>query len=100
MAKTVAKKIPQPEQSQLDFETALARLEEIVERLDDGNVPLAQSLALFKEGTVLAKRCRDLLGAAELAVKEALADVNEDELDDFNDEEADDEASLEDDDGA
>ena len=36
---------------QPDFEAALARLEEIVERLDEGNLPLAESLALFKEGT-------------------------------------------------
>lgn len=61
-----------------DFEAALARLEEIVERLDDGNLPLAESLALFKEGTQLAKVCRSLLSDAEVQVKTALQDVQTD----------------------
>lgn len=81
MAKTAGKKTPGPEEAQPDFEAALARLEEIVERLDDGNLPLADALALFKEGTSLAKRCRGLLSAAELVVKEALSDVDDDEFD-------------------
>lgn len=55
------------------FEVALARLEAIVEKLDDGNLPLAQALSLYKEGNVLAKRCRALLTEAEVEVKEALA---------------------------
>ena len=57
------------------FEQAMNRLEEIVERLDDGNLPLEESLALFKEGTKLAKLCRGLLADAEVQVKEALSDV-------------------------
>jgi exodeoxyribonuclease VII small subunit len=55
------------------FEAALARLEAIVEQLDDGNLPLAQALSLYKEGNALAKRCRVLLTDAEVEVKEALA---------------------------
>lgn len=55
------------------FEAALARLEAIVEKLDDGNLPLAQALSLYKEGNALAKRCRALLTEAEVEVKEALA---------------------------
>ena len=87
MAKTAGKKTPEAEGVQPDFETALTRLEEIVERLDDGNLPLAQALALFKEGTSLAKRCRGLLTAAEVVVKEALSDVDEpDEGEDFESE--------------
>lgn len=61
-----------------DFEAALTRLEQIVERLDDGNLPLAESLALFKEGTQLAKVCRELLSDAELQVQTALAEVRGD----------------------
>ena len=95
MAKTTAKKNHEIEGSQLDFESALTRLEEIVEKLDDGNLPLAQSLAVFKEGTALARRCRDLLSAAELAVKEALDDVRSDKEDEVDIEETD-----EDNDGA
>ncbi|HEV2878179.1 MAG TPA: exodeoxyribonuclease VII small subunit [Candidatus Eremiobacteraceae bacterium] len=87
MAKTAAKKTHETEGPQPDFEAALSRLEEIVEKLDDGNLPLAQSLALFKEGTALAKRCRNLLAQAELAVKEALGEVRSSEEDDFHEEE-------------
>lgn len=54
------------------FEQALARLEKIVEKLDDGNLPLDESIALFKEGTALAKVCRDKLAEAEVQVEEAL----------------------------
>lgn len=64
---------------QPDFEAALARLEKIVEKLDDGNLPLAESLALFKEGTKLAKLCRELLEQAELAVKDALQEDDRDD---------------------
>ena len=60
-------------ESGLTFEAALARLEAIVEQLDDGNLPLAQALSLYKEGNALAKRCRVLLTEAEVEVKEALA---------------------------
>jgi exodeoxyribonuclease VII small subunit len=61
------------------FEKALARLEVIVERLDDGNLGLDESIALFKEGTQLAKLCRDKLAHAEVQVKEALDDSGEDD---------------------
>jgi exodeoxyribonuclease VII small subunit len=61
------------------FEKALARLEVIVERLDDGNLGLDESIALFKEGTQLAKLCRDRLASAEVQVKEALDDSGEDD---------------------
>ncbi len=88
MAKTAAKKHDETNASKLDFEAALARLEEIVEKLDDGNLPLAQSLALFKEGTGLAKRCRDLLSAAELAVNKALDGARSDGEGELDDEEA------------
>jgi exodeoxyribonuclease VII small subunit len=82
MAKTASKQTDSTSHSQPDFEAALARLEQIVEQLDDGNVPLAQSLALFKEGTRLAKLCRELLAQAELAVKEALRDSHGEDGDD------------------
>jgi exodeoxyribonuclease VII small subunit len=68
------------------FEQALARLEKIVDKLDDGNLPLDESIALFKEGTTLAKVCRDKLAEAEVQVKEALksagGDADETEIED------------------
>jgi exodeoxyribonuclease VII small subunit len=76
--------------AKLTFEDALARLEQIVDQLDDGNLPLAKSLELFKEGTKLAALCRDLLSQAELTVKQALDGRSGDDAarERFTDEEA------------
>ena len=53
---------------ELNYEEASARLQEIVSSLEKGNLPLADSLTLFEEGTVLIKRCTDLLEEAEQKV--------------------------------
>ena len=53
----------------IKFETALARLEEIVRALDGGAAPLDESLALFEEGVKLVKLCSGKLDAAEQKVK-------------------------------
>lgn len=50
------------------FEENMTRLEEIVTRLEKGDVPLSQSLALFEEGTRLAAACRAELDQAEQQV--------------------------------
>lgn len=47
------------------FEAAVARLEEIVHRLEAGEVNLEESLSLFEEGIKLAKFCSGKLDAAE-----------------------------------
>lgn len=50
------------------FENNLTRLEEIVIKLEDGSVPLEESMKLFQEGTALAASCSDLLDKAELEI--------------------------------
>ena len=50
------------------FEENIARLEEIVSLLEKGEAPLADSLALFEEGTKLAAQCGKLLDQAEQKV--------------------------------
>ena len=50
------------------FEADLARLEEIVRKLEDGSVPLEESMQLFREGTALAASCGALLDKAELEI--------------------------------
>ena len=50
------------------FEQDLARLEEIVAALEKGDAPLADSLALFEEGTRLAAACARELDQAEQRV--------------------------------
>lgn len=50
------------------FEEQLGRLEEIVSALEQGDAPLADSLALFEEGTKLAAACSKELDQAEQKV--------------------------------
>ena len=50
------------------FEENMARLEEIVSLLERGSAPLADSLALFEEGTKLAALCAGMLDQAEQMV--------------------------------
>ncbi len=47
------------------FEECLKKLEEIVEQLEKGEIPLEQSLALFEEGMKMSNACRKELEAAE-----------------------------------
>lgn len=53
------------EQKELTFEQAMARLEQIVRELENGNAPLDGLLGLFDEGTALVKLCSEKLSAAE-----------------------------------
>ncbi len=46
----------------------MRRLEEIVRKLEKGDVSLEDSIRLFEEGTRLAKSCDDMLTAAEKKV--------------------------------
>jgi exodeoxyribonuclease VII small subunit len=51
------------------FETALSRLEEIVKKLEAGDLPLEQSLKLFEEGVKLSRLCNKQLEEAERKVE-------------------------------
>lgn len=52
----------------LSFEESMQRLEVIVQRLERGDVPLEESLALFEEGSGLIAQCSKLLDSAEQKV--------------------------------
>lgn len=56
------------------FEESMLRLEQIVRAMEQGDVPLEESLKLFQEGTSLVERCGKLLDEAELQVKKIVAD--------------------------
>lgn len=56
------------EQKELDFEAGLKRLETIVAALEQGNVSLRESMALFEEGAALVRRCNEQLDQAEQQV--------------------------------
>src|SRR5690242_15171740 len=51
------------------FEAAMARLEDIVQELEKGDVPLEQSLKLFEEGIKLSRICNKRLEEAERKVE-------------------------------
>lgn len=53
----------------LKFEDALARLEEIVQTLESGNLPLEESLKAFEEGVRLARGCAKYLEEAERRIE-------------------------------
>ena len=52
-----------------DFETALAQLEELVGKMENGSLPLEQSLAAYQRGVELTRICQKLLDSAEQQVK-------------------------------
>ena len=56
------------------FEEAIKRLEEIVEKLEQGEVALDTTLALFEEGVKLSRFCRQKLDEAEKRVDILLKD--------------------------
>lgn len=58
---------------ELSFEVALKRLEEIVERLGEGNLSLEESLKMFQEGMELCKICNKKLDEAEYKVEKLMA---------------------------
>lgn len=53
----------------LSFEEALARLEELTQTLEKGDLPLNEALTCYQEGTALLEHCQNLLGAAEETLK-------------------------------
>jgi len=58
----------------LPFERALEELESIVKRLEEGRVPLEESVAIYERGEALKKRCEDLLKQAEARVEKITLD--------------------------
>ena len=57
-------------ESKLSFEIALGKLESIVEAMESGDVPLAELLAKFEEGSKLLKICEARLKDAELKIEQ------------------------------
>jgi len=60
---------PDPDLTDLSFEVALKELEEIVGRLERGDVPLEESIQLYSRGDALRRHCDRLLKAAEAKVE-------------------------------
>ena len=61
--------------AQLTFERAVEELETIVKRLEEGKVPLEESVAIYERGELLKRRCEELLRLAEARVEKITLDA-------------------------
>src|ERR1700726_471595 len=64
---TAGKKSEHPKKQ--EFEQSLARLEEVVRKLESPNLPLDQAMKLFEEGMQLSRDCQKQLEEAEARVE-------------------------------
>jgi len=80
----------------LPFEEALKKLEDIVEKMEDGNLPLEEMISCFEEGNALSKVCGKKLSELEKKI-EILVKENSSggEWKDFESEEPDEDEDLE-----
>ncbi|GAA0346137.1 exodeoxyribonuclease VII small subunit [Bacillus carboniphilus] len=53
------------EKRKYTFEEAMGELEKIVDRLEEGEVPLEEAISIYKQGMELSKFCHDQLKEAE-----------------------------------
>ena len=60
----------------INFEKAFSELEQLVKKMEIGNLSLEESLKCFERGMVLTKNCQDALSEAEQKVK-ILLDKND-----------------------
>ena len=58
------------------FEKDLKRLEDIVAKMEEGDIPLDESMKLFEEGVKLSRLCSERLDKAEKKVEIITADKN------------------------
>lgn len=54
----------------LPFEAAMAELESVVEKLEDGTLDLQQTVLLYQRGRALAAHCQSLLDTTELHIQQ------------------------------
>lgn len=78
-----------PDKEPKNFESAMAELDVLVEKMEAGQLPLEESLAAYQRGTELVKYCEKLLADAEqriqvLAPASATVAASERDLEDFN----------------
>ena len=67
----------------VDFEAAMRDLEDIVERLEHGDLPLEESLAAFERAVILTRSCQTALKDAEQRVEILLKKAGGSQVGDF-----------------
>ncbi len=68
----------------LDYEAAVSELENLVSRLEQGDISLEESLKLYEKGVLLARDCQEALQAAEQKVQMLLQQAGQTTLVDFD----------------
>jgi exodeoxyribonuclease VII small subunit len=71
-----------------DFEIAMRDLQTLVERLEQGDMPLEESLAAFERGVMLTRICQTALKDAEQKVEILLKKAGETAVEDFDPDES------------
>ncbi len=66
---------PTPDVKNLTFEQSLKELEQIVTRLERGDVELERSISIYERGEMLRKHCDNLLKRAEAKVEKITLDA-------------------------
>ena len=64
---------PPPDIATLSFEDALRALEEVVRKLESGDVPLDDSISLYERGEALRRHCQARLDAAQARIEQIVA---------------------------
>jgi exodeoxyribonuclease VII small subunit len=70
----VTESAPDTPVEEMSFEAAMQALEQVVDRLEGGDVPLEESIALYERGAALRRRCEAKLQEAELRVRRIVED--------------------------
>ncbi len=68
----------------INFEKTLAELEQLVEKMEQGDLSLEESLKYFERGILLTKTCQQALSKAEQKVRILLEKDGKSELEPFN----------------
>ncbi|MEC9314008.1 MAG: exodeoxyribonuclease VII small subunit [Pseudomonadota bacterium] len=71
-------------QKKLDYEAAVKELEALVERLEQGDISLEESLKLYERGVLLTRDCQESLKAAEQKVQMLLQQSGQNNMVDFD----------------
>lgn len=59
----------EPDPASMTYEQAIEALEAIIRRHDEGSIGLEESIAAYRRGTALIRRCRELLDRAEQEIR-------------------------------
>ena len=70
--------------SKINFEKTFAELEELLNKMEEGDLSLEESLKCFERGMILTKNCQEALSEAEQKVKILLEKNNKNSLEIFD----------------